>query len=136
MDAAHKRATVQAIKRTEQIGKTREEIQLRSLEAKGAAPEVLKSYRKGIERQAREMQKAGMATRAYAAVMYSVPAQITDIVVSLQGGQLKDLFGGVVPAAKELGASLAGLINPYTAAAAVAGTMAYAWYDAIKASQG
>ena len=60
MDTAQKRATVQAIKLTEQIGKTREEIRLQSLEAKGAAPEALEAleyYRKGIERQALEMQK-------------------------------------------------------------------------------
>ena len=57
-------------------------------------------------------------------------------VLMQQGGQLKDMFGGVVPAAKALGASIAGLINPYTATAAVVGIMAYAWYDATKASQG
>ena len=130
MDGAQKRATVQAIKLTDQIGKTREEIRLQGLEAKGAAPEALDHYRKALERQTQEMQKAGLSTRAYAAAMRGVPAQITDIVVSLQGGQrpltvlmqqggqLKDMFGGVVPAAKALGASIVGLINPFTLAAA------------------
>ena len=82
MDAAQKRATVQAIKLTDQIGKTREEIRLQGLEAKGAAPEALDHYRKALERQTQEMQKAGLSTRAYAAAMRGVPAQITDIVVS------------------------------------------------------
>ena len=44
MDAAQKRATVQAIKLTDQIGKTREEIRLQGLEAKGAAPEALELF--------------------------------------------------------------------------------------------
>lgn len=62
-----------------------------------------------------------------------MPAQITDIVVGLQsgqrpltvllqqGGQLKDVFGGIRPAAAALGSSLLALINPLTVTAAVAG---------------
>jgi phage-related minor tail protein len=70
----------------------------------------------------------------------NVPAQITDIVVSLQGGQrpltvllqqggqLKDLFGGIVPAFKGLATGLLGLVTPFSVAlGAVAGlTAAYA----------
>lgn len=71
-----------------------------------------------------------MSERARAAAMRGVPAQITDIVVSLQGGQrpltvllqqggqLKDMFGGIVPAARALGSSLAAMVNPVTVLAA------------------
>lgn len=86
----------------------------------------------------------GMSAKATAAAMRGVPAQITDIAVSLQGGQrpltvllqqggqLKDMFGGVVPAARALGSSLMALVNPYSVAAAAVGVLALAWYSAQK----
>jgi phage-related minor tail protein len=69
----------------------------------------------------------------------AVPAQITDIVSGLatgqrplsvllqQGGQLKDMFGGIVPAAKALGSSLFALINPATLLAGAAVALFAAW---------
>src|SRR5574337_756933 len=83
----------------------------------------------GTAKTARELQFA----------MRGLPAQITDIGVSLasgqrpmmvflqQGGQLKDMFGGIGPAAKALGSSLLGLINPFTVSAAAAGALLLAW---------
>ncbi|WP_047934299.1 phage tail tape measure protein [Pseudomonas putida] len=80
------------------------------------------------------LNKTGMSAKATAAALRGVPAQFTDIVVSLQGGQapltvllqqggqLKDMFGGVGPAAKAMGGYIAGLISPLTlSAAAVTG---------------
>lgn len=87
-------------------------------------------------------QQAGMSQRAYSAAMRNVPAQITDITTSLiggqpaylvaiqQGGQLKDMFGGIVPAARALATSLLGMINPLTIAAAIVGTLGVAFYQA------
>jgi len=84
--------------------------------------------------------RAGMSARAYSAAMRNVPAQITDITTSLiagqpaylvflqQGGQLKDMFGGIVPAVKALSSSLIGLINPFTVVAASVGFLGFAWY--------
>ena len=55
-----------------------------------------------------------------------IPAQMTDIVVGLstgqspfmvlmqQGGQLKDMFGGIGPAIKGVGTYVMGLVNPLT----------------------
>lgn len=89
-------------------------------------------------------QQAGMSQRAYSAAMRNVPAQITDITTSLiggqpaylvaiqQGGQLKDMFGGIVPAARALGTSLLSMINPLTLAAAAVAAFGYAWYQAAK----
>ncbi|NII53589.1 phage tail tape measure protein [Luteibacter sp. SG786] len=80
-----------------------------------------------------------MSERARAAAMRGVPAQITDIVSGLatgqrplsvllqQGGQLKDMFGGVGAAAKALGASLLGLVNPATLLAGAAVALFAAW---------
>lgn len=84
--------------------------------------------------------KTGMTAKATAAALRGVPAQFTDIFVSLQGGQapltvllqqggqLKDMFGGIVPAAKALGGYVLGLVNPFTVAAAAAGALALAYY--------
>ncbi|KEH11432.1 MULTISPECIES: phage tail length tape measure family protein [Delftia] len=84
-----------------------------------------------FEKQAEESFKTvGMSARQTSAAMRGVPAQISDIVVSLQGGmpvmtvfmqqglQLRDMFGGFGAAGKALGATLLGLVNPYTVAAA------------------
>lgn len=85
--------------------------------------------------------QAGMSQRAYSAAMRNVPAQITDITTSLiggqpaylvaiqQGGQLKDMFGGIVPAARALASSLVSMINPITIAAAAIGAIGVAWYQ-------
>jgi len=85
--------------------------------------------------------QAGMSQRAYSAAMRNVPAQITDITTSLiggqpaylvaiqQGGQLKDMFGGIVPAARALATSLVSMINPITIAAAAIGALGVAWYQ-------
>lgn len=86
-------------------------------------------------------QKYGMSAKQYAASLRGVPAQITDIVVSLQGGQrpltvllqqggqLKDMFGGVLPAARALGSTLLTMINPATVLATVIGTLGVAIYQ-------
>ncbi|MND23331.1 Prophage tail length tape measure protein [compost metagenome] len=87
------------------------------------------------------MNRAGMSAKAYSAAVRGLPAQFTDIAVSLQagqapltvllqqGGQLKDMFGGIGPAARAMGGYIAGLVNPFTAAAAAAGVLAVAYYQ-------
>ena len=72
--------------------------------------------------------------------MRMIPAQMTDIIVGLstgqspfmvlmqQGGQLKDMFGGIGPAIKGVGGYVLGLINPVTLAAAAVGVLGLAYY--------
>ena len=79
-----------------------------------------------------ELLGLGKNAKLTAAAMRLVPAQFTDIVVSLQagqnplqvflqqGGQLKDMFGGAGAAARALGGYVLGLVNPFTVAAAAA----------------
>lgn len=95
----------------------------------------------------RFFQKYGMSAKQYAAALRGVPAQITDIVVSLQGGQrpltvllqqggqLKDMFGGVLPAARALGSTLLTMINPATVLATAIGTLGYAIYQGMDESE-
>lgn len=79
--------------------------------------------------------------------MRGLPAQFTDIFVSLQGGQapltvllqqggqIKDMFGGVGPALKAMGGYILGLINPLTIGAAALGTFAAGMYLGGKEAQ-
>lgn len=85
------------------------------------------------------LSKTGMTAKQTAAALRGVPAQFTDIAVSLQGGQnpltvflqqggqLKDMFGGAGEAARALGGYILGLVSPFTVAAAAAATLALAY---------
>lgn len=98
------------------------------------------SAEQAMDRYARQAQAAGMSTKAYTSALRGVPAQFTDIAVSLQGGmnpftvllqqggQLKDMFGGVGPAARALGGYIIGLVNPYTVLAAAVAGVGVAYY--------
>lgn len=80
------------------------------------------------------------ANRRATQSMRMVGPQITDIVTQLQGGQnpltiltqqggqLKDMFGGVGPAVQAVGGYVAGLINPLTLTAAAVAALGYAFY--------
>lgn len=95
--------------------------------------------RASIEQTDKVMLKNGQTAKQYAANLRGVPAQFTDIAVSLQagqnpmtvflqqGGQLKEMFGGIGPAARALGGYVLGLINPFTVAAAAAAVLALAY---------
>jgi lambda family phage tail tape measure protein len=99
----------------------------------------LNEQRDAVEKVDRVMAKNGQTAKQYAANLRGVPAQFTDIAVSLQagqnpltvflqqGGQLKDMFGGIGPAAKALGGYVLGLVNPFTVAAAAAAVLALAY---------
>lgn len=90
------------------------------------------------------LNKAGLSAKQTANALRGVPAQFTDIAVSLQsgqapltvllqqGGQLKDMFGGIGPAASALGGYIVGLINPFTVLAATLGTITALFIDAEK----
>lgn len=81
----------------------------------------------------------GLTAKQLANNLRGVPAQFTDIATSLaagqnpltvflqQGGQLKDMFGGIGPAAKALGGYVLGLVSPFTVAAAAAAVLALAY---------
>ncbi|MGY2158569.1 phage tail length tape measure family protein [Pseudomonas tolaasii] len=104
----------------------------------------LNATRADLGRFNADMNKTGMSAKATAAALRGVPAQFTDIAVSLQGGQapltvflqqggqLKDMFGGVGPAAKALGGYILGLVNPFTVAAAAVGVLGLAYYQGSK----
>ncbi|HAS6095392.1 TPA: phage tail tape measure protein [Vibrio vulnificus] len=101
----------------------------------------LNEMRKSVGQTSVEFDKNGMSAKQMQAALRGVPAQFTDIAVSLQGGQnpltvflqqggqLKDMFGGIGPAAKAMGGYIAGLVNPFSVAAASAAALALAYYQ-------
>jgi phage-related minor tail protein len=113
---------------------------------RGIPADTLRPYLDQL-RQAEAVQRAvglsldgmGVSAKQTAAAMRGVPAQFTDIVTSIQGGQapltvflqqggqLKDMFGGAGNAARALGSYVAGLITPFTlvAAGVAAGAAAF-----------
>lgn len=86
------------------------------------------------------LTRTGNTAKQTANALRGVPAQFTDIAVSLQGGQapltvllqqggqLKDMFGGIGPAARAMGGYILGLVNPFTVAAAAAAALGLAYY--------
>ena len=104
-----------------------------------ASRQAVEATTKAVDANTRGFNAQGLSAKALAANLRNVPAQFTDIAVSLQagqspltvflqqGGQLKDMFGGIGPAAKALGGYIVGLINPLTAAAAAAAVLALAY---------
>lgn len=87
-----------------------------------------------------DLGKTGQSASQTAYAMRMIPAQMTDIIVGLstgqspfivliqQGGQLKDMFGGIGPAIKGVGGYVLGLINPVTLAAAAVSVLGLAYY--------
>lgn len=98
------------------------ETQRRALEAANAATTAAKTQ----SNYTKALNNGTMSQKQYNAAMRGVPAQITDIVTSLQGGQrpltvllqqggqLKDMFGGIGPAARALTTGLIAMITPTT----------------------
>ncbi|WP_082360320.1 phage tail length tape measure family protein [Paracidovorax avenae] len=115
---------------------------------RNANVDVLKPYIEQL-RQAEEAQrvasgslnKMGVSAGQTAAALRGLPAQFSDIVVSLQGGQapltvflqqgaqIKDQFGGAGNAVRAMGGYVMGLINPLSVAAAAVAALGVAYYQ-------
>lgn len=108
-------------------------------------PQVWQQYQASIDATRASILNAtgaqngmGMSARQMQNNLRMIPMQVTDITTSLisgqpawmvaiqQGGQLKDQFGGIGPAARAVGGYVLGLINPVTLAAAALAALAIA----------
>lgn len=113
---------------------------------RGVSVDTLKPYLAQLDaakakqdQSVRSLGSMELSAKQTAAALRGVPAQFTDIAVSLssgqqpltvllqQGGQLKDMFGGVGNAARALGGYVLGLVNPYTVVAAAVAGLAVAY---------
>ncbi|HFT6974791.1 phage tail length tape measure family protein [Stenotrophomonas maltophilia] len=92
---------------------------------------------KNADAISRAMGAGAVSAGQYQAAMRQLPAQITDITTSLatgmpiwmvavqQGGQIKDSFGGIGPAARAVAAAINPMVLAVGGTAAVLGSMAY-----------
>lgn len=133
-------------RQAEAVGKTRSELLAMKAAELGVEAEVapfiakLREQENALYGTTTQLNKYGLSAKQVAFAMRGVPAQVTDIFVSLQGGQnpltvllqqggqLKDMFGGIVPAARAMGSAILGLINPFTIAAGAMAVVAAAWF--------
>lgn len=125
-------------KMEQQLAAHRKANRLDETDYKGYLAQI-NAAREAIGKTDRVMAANGQTAKQYAAALRGVPAQFTDIAVSLQagqnpltvflqqGGQLKDMFGGAGEAARALGGYVLGLVNPFTVAAAAAAVLALAY---------
>lgn len=124
-----------------QIGADSSELDKEARKARQTVTSMTDSMVTGLGQAGRasaQLDKVGMSAKQTAAAMRGVPAQITDIVVSLQGGQapltvllqqggqLRDMFGGIVPAITALAKTFVGMITAVTAGAAAMAAVAVA----------
>jgi lambda family phage tail tape measure protein len=129
------------------FGKSREEVIRWRIEQQTSGA-VAERLTKQLNAQVSAFDRSGMSARAQAAALRGVPAQLTDIFTGLatgqrplsillqQGGQLKDMFGGIVPAARAVGGAIANLVTPYTIAAAAIVGLGVAWHKASEEAEG
>ncbi len=111
---------------------------------------VAGAHRRGAraaEVGARAVNEYGVSVAQTRQAMRMLPAQITDIVTSLaggqkpwmvaiqQGGQLKDSFGGIVPAARALLGAITPLAIGLTLVATVIGSVAVATLSSYRETQ-
>lgn len=90
-----------------------------------------------------QLKEIEQVSKQTAFAMRQLPMQMTDIVTGLasgqsplmvlmqQGGQLKDVFGGIGPAVSAITGYVAGMINPFTVAAGAAAALGYGMYKAL-----
>lgn len=127
-------------KKADAVGKTTSQLALMRAQELGVADSANHLISKLAATEV-GVNRVGMSSNAMSAALRNVPAQFTDIVVSLQagqspmqvflqqGGQLKDMFGGMGGAARALGSYVVGLVTPFTVAAAAVGVLTLAYYQ-------
>lgn len=146
MTAAQKRQVDSLVRQADTLGMTRAQQIAYNASLKTSGPVLEEITRKlGANASAaaaagKQFNKYGLTAAMETAALRQVPAQITDIIVSLQGGQrpltvllqqggqLKDVFGGVVPAVSALSGQLVKMITPATVLAGAGVALGAAWY--------
>lgn len=152
LSTTQKRAAESALNYANNIGKSRAEIRAFNVEQRvggqlgrelaaqiRSAANAQDQMASSSARAAAGLGSAAMSAKQLQFATRQLPMQFTDIAVGLatgqapmmvllqQGGQLKDMFGGVGQAARAMGGYIMGLVNPVTVLAAAAGSLAVAW---------
>lgn len=145
LSATERRRVDSLIKQAETLGMTRAEQIAYNAQLRTSGPLLDEINRKLAVNAARaqvssqQFNSLGMSSKQTQAALRGVPAQLTDIVTALQGGQnpltvflqqggqLRDMFGGFVPAGRALLGTLSGLINPLTILGGASAALFVAW---------
>ncbi|MEX5744643.1 phage tail length tape measure family protein [Massilia sp. X63] len=111
---------------------------------RGVNPQALEPYLRQLRAVEQAQQRAGQSAAQTSNAMRQLPAQMTDVLTSLQGGsspltvlmqqggQIADSFGGVGAAIRNVGSHLLGLLNPITLTTAAVAGLTYAFYAGSK----
>ena len=106
-----------------EAGKVTTEEQIREY---NKATEAISRNREALNKRIASGNSASLSYKQEQAALRGMPAQITDIIVSLQGGQapltvllqqggqIKDMFGGIIPALRGMSTALLAMVNPVT----------------------
>lgn len=98
--------------------------------------------RQKVEKYGGALGRTSLSAKQLQLAQQGLPAQFTDIVVSLQGGQapltvllqqggqIKDMFGGTIPAIKGVGSAILSLISPGWILAGVVAGLGAVFLDA------
>lgn len=126
------------LQQTRAAGRVTTEQQIKDYER---ATKAIAAERAEIERRS-QAERRGNSAKQDAAALRGLPAQFTDVVVSLQGGQapltvllqqggqVKDMFGGILPAIKAVGSALLALVTPWTVVIGLLAGVTYAFIAA------
>jgi lambda family phage tail tape measure protein len=125
----------------------KQEAELRKFKSKGLVDiDTFREYKAQIDSSRASLagvdgaiRRTGNTSKQTAQALRQLPAQFSDIAISLQAGQspltvflqqgaqIKDSFGGVGPALRAVGGAALGMINPLTLAAAALAALAFAY---------
>lgn len=153
---AQAKAAREAAKAQQLAAQQAAEAQKKAAKAAAEATAELEKQRKAAEKKALAEANAAAKAAAKAARTEAnlkknadrmLPAQMTDIGVGLatgqsplmvalqQGGQLKDMYGGITPALTAVGKATLALVNPTTLALGAVAALGTAWYQGAKESE-
>lgn len=153
---AQAQAAREAAKAQQLAAQQAAQAQKQAAKAAAEATAELEKQRKAAEKKA--LAEANAAAKAAAKAARTegnlkknadrmLPAQMTDIGVGLatgqsplmvalqQGGQLKDMYGGITPALTAVGKATLALVNPTTVALGAVAALGTAWYQGAKESE-
>lgn len=144
LSAVEKRRVDSLVRQADTLNMTKAQQVAYNASLRSSGPildEIVKKLATGeaaAKKAGKELNQYGISAAQQAAALRGTPAQLTDIFVSLQGGQrpmtvllqqggqLKDMFGGIAPAAQALTGQLLAMISPATIAASALAALAYA----------
>lgn len=128
---------VDSAKFTEQVNYVNKQLKGTGQAANDAALQVQKSF----TRQELAAKRAGLSVGQYSNAMRMLPAQFTDVATQLaggqnpwlillqQGGQVKDMFGGIRPMLVGLASSISPVMLGVGALTAGTATLMYSYYQ-------